>query len=198
MARDPFYIAPSDSASKRRILQEGLRLFAKHGMSATSIRDIAAATGYSNPALYKHFKTKDELAVRLFELCYAELLNRMTLAVQDSDEFETRFSSYISAFSLFFDEYPDAALFTLDNLATLWPQVSARFRGRTIVTLTRELLDLGRREGLVSADEREALQLVVVTGTLVQMVRQLYLGALSGPAVAHAEEIDRILRTALA
>lgn len=198
MTKDPFYIAPGDSPSKRRILQEGLRLFAQHGMSATTIRDIAKATGFSNPALYKHFRTKEELAVILFRLSYAELLKRMTLAVKDGDGFAAAFSRYVAAFSSFYDEYPDAALFTLDNIATLWPQVSGEFHGRTIVTLTRELLDLGKQEGLVSTDDRTALQLVVVTGTLIQLVRQLYLGALSGPAMAQAAGIERILRACLA
>ena len=80
MTDDPFYIDPDDPAGKKGILREGLRLFAENGLSATSIRDIAAATGLTNPALYKHFKTKDDLARTLFERSYSELLKRLVIA----------------------------------------------------------------------------------------------------------------------
>lgn len=197
MAQEAFYISPDDSPAKRRIMHDGLRLFAMRGLSATSIRDIAAATGYSNPALYKHFKTKDALAVTLFELSYRELFHRVSLAMARVDGFDRKLSAYVTAFADFYDEYPDAAIFVSDNLAALWPQVSERFRGKTIVTVTRELLAQGKQEGRVSKDGRMPLQLILVTGMLGQLIRQLYLGDLNGPAKCHAAEVEAILRKGL-
>jgi len=198
MTNDPFYISPDDPPAKRRILQEGLRLFAQRGLSATSIRDIAAATGYSNPALYKHFKTKDALAVFLFERSYREILRQLSLATQQADGFEAKFSAYIVAFTTFFDTNPQAAVFTSDNLPTLWPHVSEHFQGRTIITLTREVLEQGKQEGLVSRDVRPPMQLVLVNGMISQLIRQMFFGELTGPASTFAPEIEGILRKALA
>lgn len=198
MTQDLFYISPDDSPAKRRIMQDGLRLFAMRGLSATSIRDIAAVTGYSNPALYKHFKSKDALAITLFERSYREMAKQVALATRRVDGFESKFSAYVSAFANFFDNSPDAAIFVADNLPSLWPQVANAFHGQTIVTDTRDLLSLGKKEGFVSNEVSLPLQLILVTGTLSQTIRQLFLGELAGPASIHCEDIEAILRKGLA
>lgn len=198
MTQELFYISPDDSPAKRRIMQDGLHLFATHGLSATSIRDIAAATGYSNPALYKHFESKDALAITLFERSYREMAQQVALATRRVDGFELKFSNYVSSFAKFYDSCPDAAIFVSDNLATLWPQVATAFQGQTIVTYTRELLSLGKKEGFVSNDISLPLQLILVTGMLNQTIRQLFLGELAGPASVHCGEVEKILRKGLA
>jgi len=198
MTKESFYISLNDPPAKRRILEEGLRLFAERGLSATSIRDIAAETGYSNPALYKHFKTKEALAVVLFESSYRELSKRVALAMNRSEGFSPKFTAYIYAFTEFYDEHPAAAVFISDNLAALWPQVSRQTREQTIITLTRKLLIQGRHEGFVSENGNLTLLLVLVAGTLTQMIRQLFLGEMKGPAKSYAHDIEKILRKGLA
>lgn len=198
MNNDAFLISPDDPPAKQRIMEEGLRLFAKRGLSATSIRDIAAATGYTNPALYKHFRTKDALALVLFRKCYSELLSQVTLSTRAQSGFPDRFHAYLGAFVRFFDNHPHATIFTTDNLAVLWPQVSKDMGERTIITVTRDLLQQGRNEGLVTSNQDMNLQLILVTGMLGQMTRQLYLGGLKGPASKHIAGLENILRAALA
>jgi hypothetical protein len=112
--------------------------------------------------------------------------------------FEARFAAFIRAFTGFYDDHPHAAIFLSDNLAALWPQTADAIGGRTIVTLTRDLLDLGRREGLVDGSGDLSLQVIVVIGALGQLIRQLYLQALKGPAKTHARGIERMLRAGLA
>ncbi len=197
MTTDPFYIDPDDPPGKKGILREGLRLFAENGLSATSIRDIAAATGLTNPALYKHFKTKDDLARTLFERSYSELLRGLTIATQSEGEFPERFKAFIEAYADFFDENPDAAIFTTENLAALWPQVSERLKHRTVITILRELLEEGRSAGLVNKEEDLNLQVSLVVGMLGQLSRQLYLRSFIGPAARYLDGVDRILRAGL-
>jgi AcrR family transcriptional regulator len=198
MIKEAFYISADDPPAKRRILDEGLRLFAERGLSATSIRDIAAATGYSNPALYKHFKTKEALALTLFERSYKELMKQILSAIKNESGFASKFHAYVAAFAEFYDDYPHATIFTSDNLAVLWPLVSEDIKRRTIITLTRKLLEQGRREGLVTKAADLQLQLILVTGMLSQLSRQLYLGALEGPAKKYIADAERILRAGLA
>ena len=54
--------------TKQRILEESMKLFSVHGFEAVSIRTIAEAVGVGNSALYKHFKSKQEIleAIVLF------------------------------------------------------------------------------------------------------------------------------------
>lgn len=197
MTKRPFYIENGDPPAKQLILKEGLRLFATQGLSGTSIRDIAAASGYSNPALYKHFKTKEALAVTLFERSYKEQLSRLTLATNRESTFEKRFHAYLVTLAALFDAHPHAVILAADNLAQLWPHVSEDLKSRTIVTLTRELIQQGRREGLVAKDADLSLQVTLVLGMQGQMARQLYLGALEGPAKRYVKKIERILRAGL-
>src|SRR5438034_7729582 len=66
----PFYISENDPPAKREILRAAMKLFSERGLAATSIRDIAQESGFTNPALYKHFVGKEELALHLFETCH--------------------------------------------------------------------------------------------------------------------------------
>lgn len=71
------------------ILGSALKLFVKRGIDGTSIRDIAAAAGVAEGALYRHFKSKEDLAWYLFaknlKEYTAQLLGRV-LAVRPAKE----------------------------------------------------------------------------------------------------------------
>ena len=56
------------SPAGRRILGAAAELFARRGYFATTTRDIAAAVGVKQPAIYKHFATKDEILMALVAL----------------------------------------------------------------------------------------------------------------------------------
>jgi AcrR family transcriptional regulator len=51
-----------------RILTESARLFATKGYGSTTTRDIAAHVGITQPGLYRHFASKDEILKSLFDL----------------------------------------------------------------------------------------------------------------------------------
>ena len=56
------------SPTKVRILRATAELIAKQGYSATSTRDIAAAVGVEQPALYKHFSAKSDIFAAIVRL----------------------------------------------------------------------------------------------------------------------------------
>ncbi|SOX53317.1 TetR/AcrR family transcriptional regulator [Mycobacterium ahvazicum] len=60
--------AKQPSPTKVRILRAAAELIAKQGYAATSTRDIAAAVGVEQPALYKHFKAKSDIFAALVRL----------------------------------------------------------------------------------------------------------------------------------
>ena len=52
---------------KRDDIEEAaIRLLATKGLAATTIRDIAAAAGVAEGALYRHYSGKDDMAWRLY------------------------------------------------------------------------------------------------------------------------------------
>ena len=84
----PFYVRQQDPPAKREILRAALKLFSERGLAETSIRDIAAESGYTNPALYKHFASKDQLALHLFETCHARVWTACAAALSSAQGFE--------------------------------------------------------------------------------------------------------------
>ena len=69
------YLAQDDAAARAASLCAALRLFVRQGIDATSVRDIAAGSGFTNPAIFKHFDSKEALALCLFERCYTWMGN---------------------------------------------------------------------------------------------------------------------------
>ena len=55
-------LGPADLAPRARIREAALRLYAEHGLQATSIRMVADEAGLSPGAVMHHFKSKDVLA----------------------------------------------------------------------------------------------------------------------------------------
>lgn len=65
-------------ARREQILDVALRLFATHGMSNVTTRQIAKAVGISQPSLYAHFQTADEIGDELCVRSFAALFARFT------------------------------------------------------------------------------------------------------------------------
>jgi len=101
---------PKGQGAERRgeILDAALRLFAARGVLAVSTRDIASAVGISQPALYAHFRSRDEILAELCERAFLALAQRMEAipvnAVRDRADLLAMCRIYID-FGL---EQPDA------------------------------------------------------------------------------------------
>lgn len=63
-----------------QILQVASVLFARHGFAGTSTRDIAREVGISQPALYKHFGSKQEILRALADAVLDPWLSLVTRA----------------------------------------------------------------------------------------------------------------------
>ncbi|PWC15056.1 DNA-binding transcriptional repressor AcrR [Brenneria roseae subsp. americana] len=59
--------------TRRQIIDAALRVFSEHGVSATSLADIAAAAGVTRGAIYWHFKNKAELFDEIWALAEAKI-----------------------------------------------------------------------------------------------------------------------------
>ena len=53
--------------TKEKILEEALKLFAQSGYMGTSMNDIASKLGVTKAALYKHYKSKQEILDSIVE-----------------------------------------------------------------------------------------------------------------------------------
>jgi AcrR family transcriptional regulator len=71
-----------ETETKERILQAALDLFAIHGFSTVSVRDIGRAVGIKVSSLYYHFKNKDDILNTLLERAEQEAELRKAQFVQ--------------------------------------------------------------------------------------------------------------------
>jgi AcrR family transcriptional regulator len=68
---------------REQILSAALSLFAEYGVQHVSTRQIARAVGISQPSLYAHFATREEIAVELCQRAFARLRQRMITALEN-------------------------------------------------------------------------------------------------------------------
>ena len=57
----------NEKPMKERILEEALQLFSQNGYTGTSMNDIATKLGVTKAALYKHYKSKQEILDSIVE-----------------------------------------------------------------------------------------------------------------------------------
>lgn len=62
---DPRGARQRSSPRRRQILAAAAPLFAERGFHGVSVDDLGAATGVSGPALYRHFRAKEEILAEL-------------------------------------------------------------------------------------------------------------------------------------
>jgi AcrR family transcriptional regulator len=169
----PFYIGEDDPPAKRAILRAALQLFSTQGLAETSIRDIAKRSGFTNPALYKHFASKQELALHLFETCHTRLWTRCASAVAAQRSQPKQLAAYIGQWLELMDEHPDVMAFLSDSARVLWPQANATVRRHTMIGLARSLMRHAANPDLGAAS---------LQGTLAELARMIQVGVVAGPA----------------
>jgi AcrR family transcriptional regulator len=200
----PFYIRPDDPPAKREILRAALALFSERGLAATSIRDIAEESGYTNPALYKHFAGKDELALYLFELCHARVWTACEAVLSAADSFDEKLEAYVERWLRFLDEEPEVIAFLSDSARALWPRAKRSVRRRTMIGLATSLVSgspsvrkgRGGRRGGSGIDPDVAA--ASVEGTLAELGRMIQVGVIPGPARRLHGDVVALLRRLIA
>jgi AcrR family transcriptional regulator len=99
---------------RRQLIDVALETFARNGLEATTMDDIASAAGVTKPLLYQHFRSKRALFLELLGDVAQELLQEITTATSSAEtprqEVEYGFAAYFhfaieheSAFRLLFD-----------------------------------------------------------------------------------------------
>ena len=198
MSHDGIQLAPGAAAGKQRILRAALQLFTEKGPCETSIRDIGAAAGLSNPALYKHYKSKEALAQELFVFCYWWLHSSLERVVGgEFESFAAQFATYSSVFFRQFEIAPEAVIYLSDNIQHFWSEVQADVAGDTFIAqINRMLISAIDREE-ISDDLDLDLTSAIIIGGIQQLSRMWYLRLLERPATDWAEPFtERILALA--
>src|SRR5215475_10378054 len=190
----PFYINEADPPAKREILRAAMKLFSQHGLAGTSIRDIADESGYTNPALYKHFESKEELALYLFEACHRRLWTACRDAIGGASSFDTKLERYIGQVLALVDEDPEAMAFLSDSARVLWPLAGSSVRRHTMIGLARSLMSTAPQPRSSRFAINPDVAAASLQGTLAELARMIQVGAVPGPAVRWQAELVALFR----
>lgn len=79
-----------------KIMRAAVRLFVEKGIDGTTTKDIATKSGVSEGALYRHFKSKEELAYHLFAVHVNDFTLDLATRVAAETDFNKKIHTYIS------------------------------------------------------------------------------------------------------
>jgi AcrR family transcriptional regulator len=158
-------------ADRARLIEDAAtRLFAHQGYASTTVEDIVRAAGVTKPMLYRHWESKQELCIALFER-HREELAGAALAVFDPEARDRRRQTVtmLGAWLEHTRQHPDAARFLFlpvsgdPEVERLQRDIHARQQA-TLVALLREVgADLAGAEAeLAGAALRGSMEAVAL------------------------------------
>jgi AcrR family transcriptional regulator len=194
---DTFLLDDEDAPSKREILRCALRLFVRDGLCETSIREIGKAAGYTNPALYKFFPSKEALALHLFERCYTHVFATIERSQAQDQPLKTRVGTLVGAFTSLVDDSLDAVLYVDENLRTFWPRLPRAARRQSVLQVLGGLVEAGRREAAILPACDTDLAVAMLVGTMSQIARMAYFDEIARPLASRSAHLRTLFLSAL-
>jgi len=89
--------------TKQRIIDGALRLFAERGVDGTSIRDIATSAMITEPAVYRHFRSKEDLVWEIFWTGYRGLGEKLRDIQPSGADLQARLAAMVGTICALFD-----------------------------------------------------------------------------------------------
>ena len=99
-------IVRDGAPTKAKIARTALRLFVKHGVTETTIKDIAKAAGVAEGALYRHYPGKDDLGWDLFSRHFMSFARELDALQENQGTVDAKVETMIRHFCAFFDRDP--------------------------------------------------------------------------------------------
>jgi AcrR family transcriptional regulator len=182
----PYFVSDTDAPAKQSVLLAAMDLFATRGVDGVTVRDIAAQSGFTNPAIFKHFKTKDELARSLFETCYRKLAATVIFPTADLRSAITRSLSLV-------ETSPDSVHFVLENLRRFWRELPEDVRTLGLLGAMRRLIEHEQTNGNVRGEIDPQLAAALVLGMIAQIARMAHFGELPRPPSELARDVFNLI-----
>jgi len=179
-------------ARNARPLIEGaaLRLFVNKGVDAATTREIAVEAGVSEGALYRHYKSKDELAVALFMETHNRLGKMMLEAWSKGGTLEERVRRVVTAYCTLADK--DWLLFSFHLLSLNKFLPHDERRDDDPVTLVETMLERAMEDGMIPRAD-PAVMAAMSLGVMMQAGNNKAYNRLPGPFSKHIDTFTRAI-----
>jgi AcrR family transcriptional regulator len=174
------------TATRERIDQKAMALFASKGVAETTIRDIAQSAGIAEGALYRHYRSKDELIVELFARHYAAFAKRLDVLQGAFTHSRDKIAAMVEECCRVFDQDPMLFRFLL----LVQHHSLQRVEGpESPVEVVRQVIANGMTRGEIRKDNPE-LGAALVMGIIIQPATFKTYGRLPGPMLPLASRLS--------
>lgn len=119
---------PGRGGRKQQILACAARLFASRGFHGVSVDDLGAAAGVTGPALYRHFRAKEEILAELLVSVSERLLEGARQRVDGARDAEGALTALVEFHVTFALDEPDVITVQERDLASLPPAANRAVR----------------------------------------------------------------------
>lgn len=173
---------------KERVDRVAVELFAARGIDGVSIADIATDAGVSQGALYRHYRSKDELAAQLFMTAYRRTGAELAAIAAGERGFANRVGAMIGHFCTLYDRDPALFRFMLLSQHDLLPRIDDSAAAPVAVIETAITEAIAAKEiGAVDISAAAA----AVMGIILQTALFHLYGRLDGPLTPRAPALAR-------
>ena len=174
--------------AKEKVERAALELFAANGVDGVSIGEVAARAGVSQGALYRHYRSKEDLAWNLFATAYLRTGAELAEIRGRHRDFRTRVGAMVAHFCALYDRDPALFRFMLIAQHNLLPRV--RPDQRTPVDEVAETVEDAVRAGEVAAVNPLAGAAAILGVILQTAVFHIY-GRLEGALAPRGASLTR-------
>ncbi|HWB52027.1 MAG TPA: TetR family transcriptional regulator [Stellaceae bacterium] len=179
---------------KQKVDRAAVALFAARGVDGVSIADIAAAAGVAQGALYRHYRSKDELAARLFADAYRRTGAELSAIAAAHRQFDARITAMIAHFCALYDADPALFRFLLLAQHDLLPAIDAADVA-PVAAVEAAIADAVARGEIAAVAPAEGA--AAVMGIVLQTALFHLYGRLDGPLVPRARRLADAARAAV-
>jgi AcrR family transcriptional regulator len=180
--------------AKPRIDKAAIELFTRVGVDAATTKEIAALAGVSEGAIYRHYRSKDELAVTLFMGVHRRLSSLVLEAAEGATGIDAKAAAIVAAYCQVADEDWPLFAFHLLTIHRFLPYYQED--GRDPVSVVENILKRAMMDcELEPADPRVVAAMAI--GAIVQTAQNKAYGRIDNPMGSHAPLMIRAVQAIL-
>lgn len=187
-------ISAVDGSTKARLERAALTLFAAKGIDGVSTKEIAASAGVSEGAIYRHFKSKDELARSLMKAIHMRLTEMINVAAQRRHGLGDQIDFIIRHYCRIADDDWDLFQYHILHLHH-FPKLSETQLDSPLGAAA-DLLKCAIFENEIE-HENPFILAAMALGTVQQTAQAKVFGYIEGPLSAHVETFTRAIHGVL-
>ncbi|HWA59970.1 MAG TPA: TetR/AcrR family transcriptional regulator [Caulobacteraceae bacterium] len=181
-------------SAKSKIDEAAIALFTRVGVDAATTKEIAALAGVSEGAIYRHYRSKDELAVGLFMGVHRRLSTLVAEAAAGAEGIDAKAAAVVAAYCQVADEDWPLFVFHLLSIHRFLPYYQED--GRDPVSVVENLLKRAMMDcELPPADPRVLAAMAI--GAIVQTAQNKAYGRIDNPMSSHAPLMTRAVQAIL-